>query len=69
MESCIAGQLHRQLSDDFSDDSADDFQYFFGRLFDIKVVAHNLHYDDCVVDGLRHCFDGVIDALRYCIIQ
>ena len=37
----------------------------FGRLFGIGVVAHNLHYNDCVV-GLRHRFDGVTDALRHC---
>ena len=42
------------------------FEISFGRLFGIGVVAHNLHYNDCVVDGLRHRFDGVTDALRHC---
>ena len=42
------------------------FNTSFGRLFGTGAVAHNLHYNDCVVDALRHCFDGVIDALRHC---
>ena len=42
------------------------FNISCGRLFCIGVVAHNLHYNDCVIDGLKHCFDGVTDALRHC---
>ena len=42
------------------------FNTSFGRLFGTGAVADNLHYNDCVLDGLRHCFDGVIDALGHC---
>ena len=42
------------------------FKTSFGRLFGTGVVAHNLHYNDSVVDGLRHCFDTVVDELRHC---
>ena len=36
------------------------------RLFGTGAVAHNLHYNGSVVDGLRHCFDIVVDELRHC---
>ena len=42
------------------------FKTSVGRLFGTGVVAHNLHYNDSVVDGLRHCFDTVVDELRHC---
>ena len=42
------------------------FKTFFGRFFGTGVVAHNLRYNDSVVDGLRHCFDTVVDELRHC---
>ena len=42
------------------------FKTSFGRLFGTGAVAQNLHYNDSVVDGLRHCFDTVVDELRHC---
>ena len=42
------------------------FKTSFGRLFCTGAVAHNLHYNGSVVDGLRHCFDIVVDRLRHC---
>ena len=55
-----SGELHRRTV------AQTTFRRPFGRLFGTAAVAHNLHYNDSVVDGLRHCFDTVVDELRHC---